>query len=168
MAIKLRWFAAAGIAAVVIATAYKNLTAEPGVMSAVQVTTIDNQQIKFADWQKQGKVTVVNFWATSCTTCVKEMPKLVELYNKFQPKGLAYVAVAMQYDNPAYVKNFATDKKLPFPVAWDGEGRLNEQFGHIIGTPTTFVIDKKGKIIKRYVGEPDWADIYAVIEKELA
>lgn len=168
MAIKLRWLAAAGIAAVVIATAYKNLTAEPGSMNAVQATTIDNQKIKFADWQKEGKVTVVNFWATSCTTCVKEMPKLVEMYNKLQPKGLAYVAVAMQYDNPAYVKNFATDKNLPFPVVWDGEGRLNEQFGQIIGTPTTFVIDKNGKIIKRYVGEPDWTDIYAVIEKELA
>lgn len=167
MAIKLRWIAAAAIVAAAVVTGYKNYTQGAGEMGAVKVTTIDKKQIQFADLQKQGKVTVVNFWATSCSTCMKEMPHMVKMYQELNPKGLEFVGVAMQYDNPAYVKNYVNDKALPFNVAWDGDGKLSTQFGNIIGTPTTFVIDAKGKIIKKYVGEPDWTDIYATIEKEL-
>ncbi|MCZ3115109.1 TlpA family protein disulfide reductase, partial [Acinetobacter baumannii] len=55
--------------------------------------------------QLQGKVYMVNFWATSCTTCVKEMPDMVRTYQQFKDKGLEFVAVAMSYDPPMYVTN---------------------------------------------------------------
>ena len=168
MAIKLRWIVAAGLAAVIATTAYKNFTQGVGEMAGVQMTTIDAKKINFADWQQSGKVTVVNFWATSCTTCKKEMPRMVEMYKEFNPKGLEYVGIAMQYDDPAYVQNYVKAQQLPFNIAWDSDGRLSNQFGNIIGTPTTFIIDKKGKIIKRYVGEPQWDEFYATINQALA
>ena len=54
----------------------------------------------------QGKVTLVNFWATSCVTCVAEMPDIIATHNKYKDKGYDTLAVAMQYDPPSYAVNF--------------------------------------------------------------
>ena len=116
----------------------------------------------------KGKVTIINFWATSCTTCVKEMPKLVETYDKYKGNGIEFMALAMSYDPPMYVVNFAETRKLPFIVAMDSDGSAAKSFGKIQLTPTTLVINKQGKIIKRYVGEPDWSEFHQVIEKSLS
>jgi peroxiredoxin len=116
----------------------------------------------------RGKVVMVNFWATSCTTCVKEMPEMVETYNKYKDKGLDFVAVAMSYDPPNYVLNYAETRKLPFKVALDTQGELAKSFGDVKLTPTTFVIDKNGNVIKRYLGEPDFAALHQLLEKALA
>lgn len=168
MNFSIKWLIAAGIAAVVGMTAYKNMASNSGELSVLNITTIDQKKVDFSAWQSQGKVTVVNFWATSCSTCVKEMPRMVQMYNEFKPKGLEYVGIAMAYDNPEYIKNYVNDKKLPFNIAWDQDGTLSTKFGNILGTPTTFVIDKKGNIIKQYVGEPNWDEIYSVINKAIA
>lgn len=115
----------------------------------------------------RGKVVMVNFWATSCTTCVHEMPQMVETYNKYKDRGLEFVAVAMSYDPPNYVLNFTETRALPFKVALDVKGDLAKSFGNVQMTPTTFVIDKKGRIIKRYLGEPDFAALHQLLEKSL-
>ncbi len=65
----------------------------------------------------KGKVTLVNFWATSCVTCVAEMPKIMSTYDKYKARGYDTLAVAMSYDPPAYVVNYAETRKLPFKVA---------------------------------------------------
>lgn len=114
------------------------------------------------------KVTIINFWATSCVSCVKEMPQLVETYEKFKGDGVELMAVAMSYDPPMYVVNFAQTRNLPFKVALDSDGSVAKAFGKIQLTPTTVVVNKKGKIIKRYVGEPDWDAFHQLIQKSLA
>ncbi len=116
----------------------------------------------------RGKVTLVNFWATSCVTCVAEMPKLIATYNQFQPRGFETVAVAMRYDPPSYVVNYSETRKLPFKVAIDNTGVVAKEWGDVQLTPTTFVVNKRGEIVKRYVGEPDFAQLGALIEKLLA
>jgi peroxiredoxin len=116
----------------------------------------------------RGKVLVVNFWATSCVSCVKEMPQLVATHSKYKPKGLETLAVAMSYDPPAYVANFAQTRQLPFGVVIDNTGAIAKAFNDTKITPTTFVIDKKGAIVKRYVGEPDFAELHGLLEKLLA
>jgi peroxiredoxin len=110
---------------------------------------------------------MVNFWATSCTTCVKEMPQMVETYNKFKGQGMEFVAVAMKYDAPNYVVNYAETRQLPFQVAIDSGGDIAKSFGDVQLTPTTFVIDKNGKIIKRYVGEPDFPALHQLLQKAI-
>jgi peroxiredoxin len=116
----------------------------------------------------QGKVVMVNFWATSCTTCVAEMPHMVQTYNKYKDRGLEFVAVAMSYDPPSYVVNYAQTRGLPFKVTMDTEGKLAQAFGEVKMTPTTYLIDKQGRIIKRYLGEPDWDALHKLLESELA
>ncbi len=118
--------------------------------------------------QLKGKVTLVNFWATSCTTCVGEMPQVIATYDKYKDKGYDTIAVAMQYDPPSYVVNFAQTRKLPFKVAIDNTGAVAKAWGDVQLTPTTYVVDKQGQIVKKYVGAPDFAELHKLIEKLLA
>lgn len=132
----------------------------------VVFTNLKGERISSQDLR--GKVYMVNFWATSCTTCVAEMPKLVETYNKYKDKGFDFFAVAMSYDPPNYVLNFTETRQLPFHVAIDARDEIAKAYGDVKLTPTTFVIDKEGRIVKRYVGEPDFAQLDKLLEKELA
>ena len=116
----------------------------------------------------KGKVTLVNFWATSCTTCVAEMPKMVSTYDKYHAKGYEHMAVAMSYDPPSYVVNYAQTRKLPFNVAIDNTGAVAKAWGEVQLTPTSYLVNKKGEIVKRYVGEPNFAELHQLIEKLLA
>ncbi len=125
-------------------------------------TQMDGSQHKLSDFK--GKVALINFWATSCATCVREMPAIVATHQKFKDKGLETLAIAMQYDPPAYVTQFAESRQLPFRVAMDHDGQLANGFGPVQLTPTTFVINKKGEIVKRYVGEPDFAALHQLLD----
>ena len=116
----------------------------------------------------KGKVTLVNFWATSCVTCVGEMPKVIATYDKYKAKGYDTLAVAMSYDPPSYVINYAETRKLPFKVAIDNTGAVAKAWGDVQLTPTTYVVNKKGEIVKRYVGEPNFDELHRLIEKLLA
>jgi len=115
----------------------------------------------------QGKVTLVNFWATSCTTCVAEMPEITATYEKYKSRGFDTLAVAMSYDPPAYVVNFAQTRSLPFQVAIDNTGTAAKAWGDVQLTPTTYLVNKRGEIVKRYIGSPDFADLHKLIEKLL-
>ncbi|WP_459616736.1 peroxiredoxin family protein [Bordetella sp. 2513F-2] len=132
----------------------------------VSFTTLEGKTIGMQDLR--GKVVLVKFWATSCVTCVKQMPDTMAAYEHYAPRGYETVAVAMSYDPPNYVLNFAQTRKLPFPVALDTQGKLAEAFGNVRLTPTAFLIDKQGRIIKRYLGEYDKAEFQASVEKALA
>ena len=123
---------------------------------------------KISTTQLQGKVMLVNFWATSCTTCVAEMPELTATYNKYKDKGYETLAVAMSYDPPAYVVNFTESRKLPFKVAIDNTGANAKAWGDVKLTPTSYLVNKRGEIVKRYVGTPDFAELHRLIEKLLA
>ncbi len=127
---------------------------------------LDGSQKSTADLK--GKVTLVNFWATSCTTCVAEMPHMVETYDKYKSKGYDMVAVAMSYDPPSYVVNYAETRKLPFKVAIDNTGAVAKAWGDVQLTPTSYLVNKKGEIVKRYVGQPDFKELHQLIEKLLA
>lgn len=115
----------------------------------------------------KGKVWLLNFWATSCATCVKEMPAFQKIYLEYQPKGLEIIAVAMSYDNPEYVEKFQKQKGLPFKVALDKNGTNSKKWGNIEITPTTFLIDKHGNIVQTTVGEPDFKRLKEKLNKLL-
>lgn len=150
------------IAAVVAYLALFNQAAAP----AVQYTSLAGQQAS-TDSLK-GKVVLVNFWATSCSGCMAEMPKLRATHEKYREQGYETVAVAMSYDPPNYVNTYVNDTKLPFFVTLDSDGSIAKAFGEIQLTPTSILIDKNGKIIKRFVGEPDFNELHQLIEKGLS
>jgi peroxiredoxin len=132
----------------------------------VSYVLLDGQQLSTD--QLKGQVVLVNFWATSCTACVAEMPELMATYEKYKDRGYQTVAVAMAYDPPAYVADFAQTRKLPFGVAIDNTGHIARGFGDVKLTPTSFLINRRGEIVKRYVGTPDFAALHALVEQLLA
>ena len=118
--------------------------------------------------QLQGKVTLVNFWATSCTTCVAEMPQLMATHQKYKDRGYETLAVAMSYDPPSYVVNFAQTRQLPFKVAIDNTGANARAWGDVKLTPTSYLLNRRGEIVKSYVGAPDFDELHRLIEKLVA
>ncbi|AMM24456.1 TlpA disulfide reductase family protein [Variovorax sp. PAMC 28711] len=161
---KIVYAAATAIALAVGAGVYLNT----GTSAAPASTFVLLDGSKKTTDDMKGKVTLVNFWATSCVTCVAEMPKVIATYDKYRSQGYDTLAVAMSYDPPAYVVNYAETRKLPFKVAIDNTGAVAKAWGDVALTPTTYIVNKRGEIVKRYVGEPDFAELHKLIEKLLA
>ena len=141
--------------------------AEPRHAAAPQAhfKTLSGEAFDTSDLR--GKVVLVNFWATTCVTCVEEMPRMIETEKRYQAQGLETVAVAMDYDPPNRVLDYATAHQLPFKVALDIDGAVARAFGNVRLTPTSFLIDRQGRVIRRYLGEPDFRELRTLVEKEL-
>jgi peroxiredoxin len=133
---------------------------------ATTFTTLEGRPIVLDELR--GKVVLVNFWATSCPGCIKEMPGMVETYNQYKDRGFEIVAVAMRYDPPKYVANFVRTWQLPFPVALDVDGEHARAFGNVQLTPTSFIIGKDGRILEQKLGELDFVKLKALLDKELS
>jgi peroxiredoxin len=96
------------------------------------------------------------------------MPRMAELHERYAARGLETIAVAMPYDPPNRVVAYQREKRLPFKVAIDPNGEAARRFDDVRVTPTTFLIDRRGRIVARYVGEPDFAEVEKLIEGALA
>jgi peroxiredoxin len=155
----------AAIAVVAIGTFAAFLATPQRVAPEARFVTLGGES--FTTSQLRGKVAVVNFWATWCRECVQEMPGMIEAHRKYAPRGYEMIAVAVK-DHPNRVAEFTQRQALPFKVALDTTNEVSRQFGNVRVTPTTFIIDKKGRMIRRFVGEPDWREFDRVVEKALA
>lgn len=112
----------------------------------------------------RGQIVLVNFWATSCAICVREMPRLVATHRQFGPRGLQTLAVAVREDAPALVASYAQSRGLPFGVAIDNTGAIATAFGGVRGTPTSLLLDRNGRIVWRHEGEPDFDALHGRLE----
>lgn len=110
------------------------------------------KQVSFSDVAK-GKPVLINFWATWCGPCIKEMPDLVALHEEYKAKGALVIGISVDKDSDVLtlVSDFVKDKKVPYPIIIDN-GELENAFGGLRGIPTTFYINKEGTIVKKLVG----------------
>ena len=131
----------------------------------IAVTSITGEAIKL--YQNKNNFTIINFWATDCPGCIKEMPGLTDIYNQFKGQGLQIIAVSMSYDPPNQVLNFTQKNKIPFPVVLDIDGQIARSFEDIRLTPTSILIDKNGKIIDKVIGELDFNKLNVLLKKHL-
>jgi thiol-disulfide isomerase/thioredoxin len=113
---------------------------------------LSGKQHSIKEWQ--GKVLVINFWATWCPPCLKEMPEFEAMQNEFSDKGLQFVGIAL--DDPEPIKEFIASKKITYPILLgeDQGTKLAHDLGNIVNTvPFTVIVDKKGRFIKSHMGE---------------
>lgn len=103
----------------------------------------------------RGHPVLVTFWATSCPGCIAEMPQLIKLYQELAPKGFQLIGVAMSYDQPNQVLEMQKQKRIPYPIVWDGVGDISKAFGTVTLTPTHFLIDPRGRIVQHKIGDID-------------
>lgn len=132
----------------------------------VTFTTIEGKNISMAELK--GKVVLVNFWATDCPGCIAEMPGLIKTYNDYRPKGFEVIAVAMSYDPPSHVVNYTKKNALPFPVMHDSYGEMAKKFGNVQLTPTAFIVDPHGNVIRKVIGELDFPSLHQLLNENLA
>jgi peroxiredoxin len=158
-------FVLAGFAALAV-VAFAAFLGKPSPdLAETGFVTLEGESFRASDLR--GKVVAVSFWATTCGTCLKEIPKLVDRHRKFSPRGYEMLAVAMRHDEPARVTDFARRRALPFKVALDHSGDIARRFGGVRETPTIFVIDRQGRVLKRFRGRTDWAKFDALVEQAL-
>jgi cytochrome c biogenesis protein CcmG/thiol:disulfide interchange protein DsbE len=124
----------------------------------------EGNDVSLADFR--GKVVLLNFWATWCGPCKIEMPWFVEFQRKYKDQGFSVVAVSLDEEGWEVVRPFAEDMKLNFPVLL-GDDELAERFGGVQALPTTFIIDKQGRIYNTHMGLVSMSDYEDEIKKLL-
>jgi thiol-disulfide isomerase/thioredoxin len=122
-------------------------------VSDLSLHIIDGDKLKLSSLK--GKPVLVTFWATTCSTCVKEIPHLAKLYQELGNDIFEIVAIAMPYDPPNLVVSMAEKTNIPYPVALDIQGDAVKAFGDVLVTPTSFLIDTQGNIVEEHKGELD-------------
>jgi len=117
--------------------------------------------------QLRGKPVLVTFWATTCPSCIEEMPHLVELYRELNPKGLEIIGVAMAYDPPEQVRTLAKQRQIPYPIVLDTQERIAREFDNVRLTPTSVLISPEGRIVHYRLGLLDMPKLRDTIQKML-
>lgn len=131
----------------------------------VTFTTIDGKQVSMASLKE--KVVLVNFWATDCPGCIKEMPQLINTYHQYNKKGFEVIAVAMQHDEISQILNYSKSQNLPFVITHDSNAIIADKFGGVTLTPTAFIYNKQGHLLQRTLGELDFNALQQLLNKEL-
>lgn len=134
-------------------------------MAGVEFHLLDGRTLTLNDLR--GRPVLVAFWATSCKPCVEELPDLIALYKAWQPKGFELIAVAMPYDPPLTVQTFVREKRVPYPVALDVEGKVVRTFDGVPYIPMAFLMAPDGTIAFRQTGKLDIAKARRIIETGL-
>jgi peroxiredoxin len=112
------------------------------------LTGLDGKKLALSDYK--GKVVLLDFWATWCTPCREEIPHFIEMQNKYGPQGFQVIGISMD-DDAKPVREYYDKYKLNYPVAV-GDDKLAERFGGMLGLPVNFIIDREGRIHKKYLG----------------
>lgn len=116
---------------------------------AWELKDVEGKTVKSTDFA--GKVVVLDFWATWCGPCRMEIPGFVELQNEHTGAGLVVIGVSLDDDATGVVKPFMKKMGINYPVVM-GDERMTDVFGGIEGIPTTFIIDRSGRIVTKHVG----------------
>jgi peroxiredoxin len=130
-----------------------------------ELTSLDGKLVKLSDYR--GKAVLLNFWATWCSPCKIEMPWFVDLQKKYGNDGLIVLGIAMDDTETDKIAKFASEMGVNYPVLL-GTDKVSEQYGDVEYLPTSFYIDREGKIVAKGTGLLDRAEIEENIQKALA
>lgn len=134
-------------------------------------TTLDGKTLKLKDYE--GKVLVLNLWATWCGPCRKEIPEMIQLHKDYKGRGVEFIGLTIEDDRgntPEAVKEFAEQFKISYPVAWADQKLWVSLLSPNYGIPQTYVLTKDGRVLKKFVGYSPQvgAMVRAVVEQALS
>ena len=126
---------------------------------------MDGKTVRSADFN--GKVVILDFWATWCPPCRAEIPGFIELQKKYQAQGLVVVGVSVDQASLDTIKSFVQKMGVNYPVVL-ADAKVVTAYGGIEGLPTTFIIDRAGRIVKQCLGFTKKAEIETEIKPLLS
>ena len=129
------------------------------------LASLDGKTLKLSDYK--GKAVLLNFWATWCEPCKIEMPWFVQLQQQYGPQGLQVLGVAMDDTDPKDIKEFAQKMGVNYPIVV-GKEAVGDEYGGIPYLPSTFYIDREGKVVDRVFGLVSRSEIEDNIKKALS
>ncbi|MDP8214240.1 MAG: TlpA disulfide reductase family protein [Candidatus Euphemobacter frigidus] len=106
-------------------------------------------RVRLSDYR--GKVIILDFWATRCPPCLVEIPDFVDLYRKYSGRGLMILGLSLDRNPGQVLRPFVKKYNINYPILLF-DGRVDRTYGGIFGIPTTFIIDRKGNIYRKYIG----------------
>ncbi len=150
-----------------------NETGSAAAEASLQIPTMEGTNTSLD--QYKGKVVLVNFWATWCAPCRIEIPWLIEFNEKYGPKGLVILGVAMDDEGNQVVQPYVRDRRFdvnghPEPMNYPillGNSKIAEKFGGILGMPTSMLYSREGKKVKTIVGLIDHDDLSKTLDSQL-
>ena len=123
---------------------------DPYPVPDTTLQTLDGGSINLAE--QDGRVLLVNFWATWCAPCREEIPDLIELQDDLGPDGLTVVGISLDQEGASVVRSFMSNYDFNYPLVADPGGAVEAQFGATYGLPTTFVVNPEGQVVRRVLG----------------
>lgn len=112
---------------------------------------LNGKNVRLADVLGKGPV-FISFWATWCGPCKKEIPELINVYNKYQSKGLTVLGISTDKSGQGTVKSFVESRKIPYTILLDSDGEVFSRKYKGMGIPYGFLLDKEGTIVKSFYG----------------
>lgn len=138
---------------------------DPGAMAPDwKLQNLDGKTVQLSDFK--GKVVVLDFWATWCPPCRGEIPGFIALQKQYEHQGLVVVGVSLDQGGPGVVSSFAKTEGMNYPIVM-GDDDVAAEYGDIQAIPTTFVIDRSGKVVAKHEGGTDKATFEGEIKKLL-
>jgi thiol-disulfide isomerase/thioredoxin len=120
----------------------------PGLAPDFTLKTIDGQEITLSELK--GKAVLLDFWATWCGPCRESIPHLIQLYKTYRENGFEVIGISLDKGDAAVVRNFAKSMDIPYPIVMATEETARDY--RVTSIPTTFFIDKEGKIREKIIG----------------
>jgi cytochrome c biogenesis protein CcmG/thiol:disulfide interchange protein DsbE len=137
---------------------------DPSVAPDFALIDFEGRLLTLSDYK--GKTVLLNFWASWCVPCQAEIPRFLEWQRRYGDQGLQVIGMSMDDDEKS-ARKFASRLKVNYPLAMATE-KLAASYGGVLGLPATFIIDRDGKIVAKYVGVTDLEVLKRRIQSQLA